>query len=388
MLAIVGKRLRESVREPWVLALVLLTAPSFVLVYRLIFLEGPAAYGIAVVNRDGGPFGGRLLESMADVRYRDGRPMIRLLECPDEEAARRAVSAREASVLLVLPPGLSAGLAAASADGTGAGPEVVLTGDYSNPEYSVASLLAASALDACLGKEGLARYPLRVREESLGIRGDLSEFDLYVPGLLVLAAVMVLYMAAFSAASEIEKGTMTLLEPSRVGPGQLIAGMTIPHLILTAVSIAVTLAVALLCGFHMSGSVAAALLIGILTGLSSIGIGLVCGCLARTTGKAFLVASVPFILLMFLSGAAFPMPRLEMFVVGGYGISPFDILPPTHAVYALRRIFIHGAGVADVLDSIGFLAALSLAAFGVGVLVFRRTLRTADPTRISRLTLP
>lgn len=376
-LAIAAKQLREMIREPWVLALVLLTTPSFVLVYWLIFLEGPAAYGVAVVNRDEGPLGGRLIEAMADVRHPDGRPMIRILECPDEETARGTVVTREASVSLVLPPGFSAALAAAgAAGGTAARPEVLLAGDYSNPEYSIASLLAASAIDACLKKEGWRAYPFEVREESLGISGEISEFDLYVPGLLVLAAIMVIYMAAFSAASEIEKGTMTLLRLSRVRPWQLIAGMTVPHLIMTAVSIAVTLAFALLCGFHVSGSLPAALLIGTLTGLSSIGIGLACGCLARTTVKAFLVASVPFVFLIFLSGAAFPMPRLELFTVGGYGVSPFDILPPTHAVYALRRIFIHGAGVKDVLDSVGFLSALSILTFGLGAFAFRRALRT------------
>ena len=104
-----------------------------------------------------------------------------------------------------------------------------------------------------------------------------------------------------------------------------------------------------------------------------IGVGLVVACFARTVTRAFLVANLPFILLMFFSGSIFPMGKVALFEVAGHTVGLWDILPPTHAVVALNKILSLGAGFGDVLWELGWLLGLSAIYFGAGVWLFRRT---------------
>lgn len=101
--------------------------------------------------------------------------------------------------------------------------------------------------------------------------------------------------------------------------------------------------------------------------------GLIVACFARTLTQAFLIANFPLAMFMFFSGSIYPIPRANLFVLGGHGISLFDILPPTHAVVALNKVFVLGAGLSDVAFELAALTGLSIVYFAVGVWLFRRT---------------
>ncbi len=81
---------------------------------------------------------------------------------------------------------------------------------------------------------------------------------------------------------------------------------------------------------------------------------------------------------MFLSGAAFPMPRANLFTLLGHGFALPDLMPPTHAVIALNKIFTLGAGQGDVTFELSALTVLTVLYFEVGVWFFRRTQMTAS----------
>jgi ABC-2 type transport system permease protein len=69
----------------------------------------------------------------------------------------------------------------------------------------------------------------------------------------------------------------------------------------------------------------------------------------------------------------FPVPRLTIFWIGGQSVALFDVLPTTHAVIALQKIFVLGAGLSDVLYESIALIALSGLYFAIGVWLFKRT---------------
>ena len=50
----------------------------------------------------------------------------------------------------------------------------------------------------------------------------------------------------------------------------------------------------------------------------------------------------------------------------------YDILPPTHAVIALNKIFTLGGGWAEVRYEVFMLTLLTAIFFGVGILLFRK----------------
>ena len=74
---------------------------------------------------------------------------------------------------------------------------------------------------------------------------------------------------------------------------------------------------------------------------------------------------------MFMSGAAYPIPRMLPFTIAGRTVGLNDILPPTHAVAALNKVMTLGAQFQDVAYELGMLLVLSLIYLAVGVVLFR-----------------
>ena len=96
-------------------------------------------------------------------------------------------------------------------------------------------------------------------------------------------------------------------------------------------------------------------------------------CFSKTVSHAFVIANFPLGFLMFLSGSAFPLPRTNLFTLLGHGFALPDLLPPTHAVIALNKVFTLGAGLGDVTFELSALTVLTVLYFGLGVWFFSRT---------------
>ena len=118
---------------------------------------------------------------------------------------------------------------------------------------------------------------------------------------------------------------------------------------------------------------AVVVLVGGITSLSIVGIGLMVASVSRTAMQAFLIANFPLALCMFFSSAVFPIPRVPLFTVGGRSIGLYDVLPPTHAVAALNKILTFGAGPGEVVFELAALSVLSVTYFALGVWLFKRT---------------
>ncbi len=150
------------------------------------------------------------------------------------------------------------------------------------------------------------------------------------------------------------------------------AGISAALLLIGAASSGLSFAVALALGFHSQGPVLVAFLISVLAALSVIGVGLVVASLTRSVSQAFVVANFPLGLMMFFSGVIFPMPPFKLFTLFRHTISPYDFLPPTHAVVALNKILTLGAGLKDIAFELAALLVLSGLYFAFGVWLFRR----------------
>jgi len=142
--------------------------------------------------------------------------------------------------------------------------------------------------------------------------------------------------------------------------------------IVAILELLITFAVAVALGFRSQGSLWIAILIGIITSFSIIGVGMIVASFSKTVSQAFVIANFPFGFFMFLSGAAFPVPLGSFFTLAGHDFSFADLLPPTHAVAALNKVFTLGAGLGDVAFELAMLVLLSLLYFGVGVWLFRK----------------
>jgi len=174
-------------------------------------------------------------------------------------------------------------------------------------------------------------------------------------------------------AREVEAGALRRLRITPMTSFDLLGGITTALTLVGVASVLLTFYTAVALGFHSQGPLWIAILIGALTSLSVIGVGLIVACFSKTVSQAFVIANFPLGALMFLSGSIFPLPKVVLFTIGGQEIGLYDILPPTHAVVALNKVLTLGARLDEVAYEMTALLALSIAYFAVGVWLFQRT---------------
>ena len=189
---------------------------------------------------------------------------------------------------------------------------------------------------------------------------------------------MLIVQVAMTVAREVECGTLRRLQLTRMTSFDLLSGIGLTHVLVAVASVALTFLTASLLGFRSQGPLWVAILVGAVTSLSIVGVGLLVACFSRTVSEAFIYANFPLILLMFFTGAVFPIPPIPLFAVAGRTIALFDILPPTLAVAALSKVLTLGAGLGDVIYELTVLSLLSAAYLAGGVWLFKRMhLRTS-----------
>ena len=382
LLSVVRKSLQEQTRDILALSLTLVFAPLFVFLYSLLFPSGSTTYRIVILNNDvsvpladGSTLvaGDQVVEAIKGVKYADGNPLLLTKPVADLAEVEPLLRDREATAFVVIPEDFSRTIQAARGGDHSVTTSVTFGGDLTNPYYVVAALLATTAVDSYV-QEATGQQPLvQYVEEPLGASAARSEFEVYVPGLLVFSVMMLVFTAPMTVAREVEAGTLRRLQITRMTAFDLLGGTTISLVLVGAVAVVLTLLAALALGFRSQGPLWVAVPVGVVTSLSVIGLGLIIACFSKTVAQAFVIANFPLGLFMFFSGAVFPMPRVSLFSLGGRTIGLYDILPPTHAVVALNKVLTLGAGLGDVAYELTALLVLSVVYFAAGVWLFQRT---------------
>jgi len=375
------KTWRELLRDPWMVGLTLAFSPLFVLVYWVFTQGGSTSYTILVVNQDQGArvaedqiwnAGDEVIRAIEEVRYADGKPLLHAKPIPSQDQAVSILRERGGVAFVSIPAGFSQTLLALQSGNRSTAAEIVFGGDLTNPYYMIGATLAIGAVDNYIiqatDQQPLARYT----EQALGASAARTEFENYTPGILVFAVIMLIFLAAMTVAREIESGALRRLQITPMRSLDFLGGITLAMVGLGTVSVLLTFGTALALGFRSQGSVWAAVLIGALTSLSIIGVGMIVACFARTVSQAFVIANFPLGFFMFFTGAIFPVPKIVLFQFAGREIGLYDFLPPTHAVTALNKILTLGVGLEEVAFELGALTVLSILYFAIGVLLFQR----------------
>jgi ABC-2 type transport system permease protein len=373
---------REQKRDLWVLGLSLAFAPLFVFIYWLMTSAGGSTtYGVLVLNQDQGVMtaqsermndGNELVERMRAFSYENGLPFLKLIEVDNRPEAETRLRNRDAAALIIIPSDFSAAMQAIKTKQKKPPTILEVVGDLTNPTYTIAAVSVMSVADQYLLEISGEIRPVTMVETPLGASAARTEFENYMPGLLIFAVVLMVFQAAMMVARESEGGKLIRLRLAGISSFELLGGISVWLVIVGVVSVVLTFLTALVCGFCSQGSILLALVITIITCFSIIGVGLIVASFAKTVSHAFVIANFPLGFLMFLTGAVFPLPRTTLFNLLGHNYALNDILPPTHAVIALNKIFTLGAGFGDVLFELCALTVLSALFFGIGVVLFQR----------------
>jgi ABC-2 type transport system permease protein len=71
---------------------------------------------------------------------------------------------------------------------------------------------------------------------------------------------------------------------------------------------------------------------------------------------------------MFFTGSMIPLPRNE--IIAGFALN--DLLPPTHAVIALNKIFTFGTGFREISHEVIMLIVLTVVYYSLGIWLFKK----------------
>jgi ABC-2 type transport system permease protein len=381
LLALFKKTMIENFRDWKILILILTFAPFFVVLmyfyigyttetYKVIFINYDQ--GVKAVDRDLFNAGQILISEMTEATYEDGTNILVVYKEEEMAKAKKRLEDKSVDVIVEIPNNFSETLMDFK-EGKRPAPVVVKTyGDPANTKYIMAAAWCDSITyhyaAALTGQES----PLELQTESISRSKSLNDFSLYVPALLALAVMMLMFTAAATIIREKDKGTILRLRISNMTTFEWLSAVSVTQIIIGLLAIGMTYLTAISLGYQSSGSLIAVIVVGILSSLSIIAISLVVAALLRSVFDLMTIGCFPFFILMFFSGGMFPIPPLQLFVVGDRSIHINDILPTTHSIAALGKILNYDSGLGDVVFEIGAIVILSFIYFAVGVWLFTK----------------
>ncbi len=368
---IAQKTLREAWREPQFSLLILLFPALMILVYYIGFGQsgkGMANYlTILVDNQDRGENGATLVNGLRQAEF-DDKPIFTVRAVTSRQEAEILLRERKAALLLTIPADFSERMG-----GKLPGPaRLEKTGDPYSDLYTFAGGFLDELVDAYVDQTTSWKEPSHSYLEFVSGTGTLNDFQFGVPGVMVFGVLFGIISSAMIMVREQVNGTLLRLRLAGVGGGDLVWGMVLAQIGISAVQLPLAFGTALLFGFDSPGSLLLAIAIGAMLSLSATGLGLVTACFARNDGEAANLATLFMMPMVFLSGAIFPMPPIPLFQIGGQSINAYDFMPSVHAAEAMRRVLIYGDGPDKILYALAALSVLSVLYLALGAWLYQR----------------
>jgi ABC-2 type transport system permease protein len=298
--------------------------------------------------------------------------MLKIRSDSSREHAIDLLRNQQADVLVVFPEDLSRAVLSPTGSSSAAA-TLELVGDVTRMEYIVGAVWSEELINQYVLQAADLRMPVSWTETALGHSGGRTYFELYVPGLLILSIIMIIFSAAAAIVREPEVRTLERLKISRLTALEFLGGISLVQILLSMLSLALALLTAMALGYTLlPGSLGFILLISLLTALSMVSFSLLVAAMCRSVKEVAIIGTFPLFLLMFFTGAAFPISGGKLLTIGAYTLKLNDILSPTFAVDALNKVLIRGLEVKETLPEMIAIVLLTLLYFITGTWAFRR----------------
>lgn len=200
-----------------------------------------------------------------------------------------------------------------------------------------------------------------------------SSFDYQAPGIILFGLLMGATGVAGALARETETQTLSRLKVSLMRSFDLLFGTLLPWTLLAVAQLLILFGVALAMGFHWvggTGSILIAMLIGAISGVACISLGLLVAAFSRSESHATTLGTLISVPLSFLIGAFFPLPAQTGVLT--------NFLPWRQAFMALTSVLTYGASFSDALPSIAIMTLETAILFALGILAFARVRLKAE----------
>lgn len=373
IISVIRKSLKEQLRSFKVLLLSLLMGPFFMLVYYLIIHSTQTTYDILVLQSDTGQMGENQGDTLYDFMQLSSASIenfpVTLNRVETEEEGLDKLRKNKGDVLFVIPEGFTAVLSQKERIQL---PEFKIQGDLMKPSYMLSAVIinemTQEFLQSYYQEEPLFSY----QELPLGNTGNLDDFSLMVPGIIILSVIILMFTASIAFVSEVENKTIIRLKLSKLKSYEYLAGVSFVQMLVGMASVIVTYYTAVALGYEPAGSMLGILIPSLLASLSIIGFSLILAAYTRSANEILVVGNFPMFLFMFFTGAAFPMEGVPLLELGNYTLTLQGLMSPTHAISALHKIQNLGMSFNEVWPEMISLCILTAIYFVLGAWLFRR----------------
>lgn len=374
--AIFIKSVKEQLRNIWILVLTVSMAPFFVFVYYLINEASQPHYQALLVNLDQGvQFQGEQINlgKNALVEFQEYTSKIENIplsihSVDAQEIAIKEIEAHKAQLLVVIPPDFSQSILMHPSTI----PEIEIVGNLTSAGYLISAVWLEEMLNDFMAHQTGRDRLFSVKETALGLSGQIDEFELWMPGMLILSIIMLMFSATIAIIVEVDQGTILRLKLSGIKAWQFLFGVGASQVLVGILAIFLTLGAAAALGFEMRGAFTSFLLIAILTSISMIAFSLILAAATRSVTDVLVVGNFPLFLFMFFSGAAFPISTQPWFYLADYGVSWQTFMSAAPAISALQKISIMGAGLFEVRGELLALTLMTAIYFVIGLWGFKQ----------------
>jgi len=376
---IVLKSLKEQARSIWILLLTLSMGPFFIFVYFLIIETSKPQYNILLINNDEGVevaetninHGGIFIDYFKSLKSDTVAMPFKIETIEDQLSGIERVKKRKSDALIIINSSFSSAIEKQKNNDNTSAPGIEIFGDLTSTNYLISAIWANEALNQYIINATNSKRIIEVKETALGISGRINDFDMIVPGILIVSIIMLMFTASIAFVAEVENKTIMRLKLSKLSAIEFLGGISIVQLLVGLTSIILTLITAIILGFNYSGSVLIMIAIAAITSLSIIAFSLVIAALTRSANEVLVVGNFPIFLFMFFTGAAFPLRSEPIFSVAGYPITLQGFMSPSHAISALNKTLIMNMDMVSIIPEITAILILTIIYFIIGAAIFK-----------------
>lgn len=201
---------------------------------------------------------------------------------------------------------------------------------------------------------------------------ELKTRNYMIPGIVgLLLMVITLILTSLAVVKEKEIGTLEQLIVTPIKPYQMIIGKLVPFALLGMLSVVIVLtAMNVIFSIPVKGSVIFLFVSTFIYLLSSLGLGLFVSTISKTQQQAMMLAIfVVMMPMMFLSGFAFPIENMPVFIqVITYAI------PLRYFMVIIRGVILKGVGLAELWPELLVLFLMGVFILTFSILRFKKKL--------------
>lgn len=383
IIAIAIKNLRELWREPLLLGLLFLFPIILLAFYFIAFSKSnqnlSSFLKILILNEDQAvtghlsltPASDQLIRLLCEAEY-EGSPIFKVAKVENRQQAEIALRERKATLLLIFPKNFTQAVLGMQSKAPIPPIELTLVGDQNSDNYAFARSILNDYLAGYFRQSAGWQENLTLSYEFISGTGTMSDLDFGVPGLIVFSLMLITITTAMTLTRENVNRTLHRLRLTNASASDLLLGVTLAQMVIALFTVPFTFGSAWLMGFRAQGSLLLAMGIGLLLGLSAVGLGLLTSCFTRSDSEAANLGAVMGVLMALVSGAMYPMPKAPLFTVGSRVIQVYDFLPTAHAAEAMRRVLVLGDHAGDIQYELIMMGALAAIILVIGIVLFQR----------------